>query len=118
MCLSTDGTLVWTKCKPLCEQLISNAKKFFSIAAQEGSIIKFFSHHTAQSKGKFSLDQVSKLRESTMQCFNKLKSINTDEPFRTDRSIESEIANRSMVLIMGSFYTLESIVDQNNTLFI
>ena len=94
--LSTKDVLVWTKSPITLSKVINRLKSYFSLAQKEGANVKFLKCRIVQSKGHIAMDQTYNILKMTAACFKISKFLSTNTTFRTDRTVESEIANATL----------------------
>ena len=91
--VSTDDVLACTKSPLIRSKVINHLKSYFPLTQKEGTYVKHLNCRIIQSKDHISMDQTCHILKITVSYFKNVKNLSTNTLFRTDRKVDSEIAN-------------------------
>ena len=96
--VSTDDVIACMKSPIIRSKTINNLKSYFPLTQKERTSIKHLNFRITQSQDHISMDQICRILKMTAAYFKNDKFVSTYTPFRTDRKVESEIANTTLGL--------------------
>ena len=91
--VSTDDVLVCTDFLVVRTKIENHLCKYFPITTKQGKVLEHLNYHITQSYSHVTVDQTDHIIKMTTAYFSKAPFKQTNTPFRTDRTVEDEIAN-------------------------
>ena len=90
---STDDVLLCTDSPMVRTKIENHLRKYFPITTKQGKVLNYLNYRITQSDSHVTMDQTEHVIKLTTTYFSTAPFKKTDTPFRTDRTVEDEIAN-------------------------
>ena len=91
--VSTDDVLVCTDSTLVRTKIENHLRKYFPITTKHGKVLEHLNYRITQSYSYVTVDHTYHIIKMTAEYFSTAPFKQTKTPFRTDRTVDDEIAN-------------------------